>query len=237
MSSDEKKAIPFVIFIPARCGSKRVRMKNIKPLAGKPLIYYTIHAAQQADVTSAIYVSTDCEDIAAVAEAFGAKVMMRPEKLARDDSSTESAMLHFLEQFEKGGDAPEWIMTLPPTSPLRTAETIRNACEKAGTLDGNIDALFSVHPTREDFWVGDFPECISRLYPNAPRRQQDRTPMWIENSCLYLTRVAALERTGFILGKTNTGFEIPTEESFDINSEMDFFIAEQVYKSRAKGLF
>ncbi|MFH1983045.1 MAG: acylneuraminate cytidylyltransferase family protein [Pseudomonadota bacterium] len=226
--------IPLAVFIPARCGSKRVPLKNIKPLAGRPLIHYTISAAIEAGLTEAVFVSTDCEEIAGVAVKCGAEVVMRPEQYARDESSTEDAMLDFIEQLGAQDQRPEWVMTLPPTSPLRTADTIVRAWKLALETPDEVDCLFSVHPTREDFWVGDTPGSIARLFPEAPRRQQDRKPLWVENSCIYLTRTAALVRTGFILGEKHSGFEISVEEGFDINSEADFIIAEQLFKNLAK---
>jgi len=221
-----------VIIIPARCGSKRVRLKNIKPLLGKPLLLYTIEAAEQSGVTDEILVSTDCEEIATVARAAGARVIIRPDEFATDEASTESVLLHCLDNLRQEGRSPEWVMTLPPSSPLRTSKTIMCAREKALNLPNDIDCLFSVHETRDDFWIGDTPDKVRRLFPDAPRRQQDRRPMWVENSCVYLTKVKALQKTGIILGEKYSGFEIPFEDGFDINSETDFIIAEQLLKSR-----
>ena len=221
----------FCVVIPARGGSRRVPRKNVRPLGGKPLLCYAIAAALEAGVCDRVHVSTDCEEMAGVAAENGAAVIMRPAELATDEASTESALLHALDSLgmPAGEDAPRWIMTLPPTSPFRGAANIRQAARMAAEADESVDAIFTVHEHRGDFWRGDpLAPGFSRLFPGAPRRTQDREPLWEENSAIYLTRVSALRRTGFILGTNPRGLPISPLAGLDINTELDFAVAESL---------
>ena len=117
----------FMAVIPARGGSKRAPRKNIRPLGGAPLVAYTIAAAHEAGLAGATFVSTEDAEIAEVAKALGCAVMPRPGALATDDASTESVLLHALDEAARAGWHPKWIVTLPPTSPFRRASKIGRA--------------------------------------------------------------------------------------------------------------
>ncbi|MBV9971053.1 MAG: pseudaminic acid cytidylyltransferase, partial [Xanthobacteraceae bacterium] len=99
----------FMAVIPARGGSKRVPRKNIRPLGDRPLIAYTIAAAHAAGLGEATFVSTEDADVAAVAKEWDARILPRPEALATDAASTESVLLHALEEAAKRGWHPQWI--------------------------------------------------------------------------------------------------------------------------------
>ena len=215
-----------VIIIPARCGSKRVTLKNIRPICGKPLLLYSVEAAISSGIASQIIVSTDCEEISSIACKGGARVILRPPQLGSDNASTESVLLHCLEILEEEGSYPEWIMTLPPTSPFRGTDMIRKSCSIISS--GEYDSLFTVHENRADFWQGEVGKGLTRLFPDAPRRQQDRMPLWEENSALYLTRSSVLREKEFILGNNSYGMPIDIIQGFDINTEFDFLIAETI---------
>ena len=209
--------------IPARGGSKRIPGKNVAKLNGKPLLLYTVEAASMLGLN--IIVSTDSAEIASLSKANGARVIERPAELATDSATTESVILHVLNVLSGEGTFPEWIMTLPATSPLRGPDVIRRSIALAEEVKNDVDCIFTVTAHRGDFWVKTI-EDFSRLYPDAPRRQQDRTPLWEENSALYLTRVKALLETGFICGKKARGLPISAEEGWDINTPLDLKIAE-----------
>ena len=209
--------------IPARGGSKRAPRKNIRPLGNRPLLAYTIAAAHEAGLGDATMVSTEDAEIAGTATCLGCRVLQRPHALATDAASTESVLLHALDEAAREGWHPKWILTLPPTSPFRRARTIRFFLDRAA--DAGVDCLFSVTETRADLWRCDVAGKIIRLFPDAPRRQQDRVPLYEENSAVYLTSVAALRATGSVLGKSQQAVAIDPLEGFDINSELDFAIA------------
>lgn len=221
-----------IIVIPARGGSKRLPHKNIHPLKGKPLLAYTLEAIAATALDIPTYVSTDDERIAAVARAYpGVEVIMRPDEIASDTASTESVLLHVLDVLAEKGQAPQWLMTLPPTSPFRTATTIRSFAEAVTGCADHIDCLMSVTENRGDFWRMGPDGRMDRLFSDAPRRQQDRTPLFEENSAVYVSRTRALRDTGLILGRAVRGIPIPALEGFDINNPEDMRLAECLHST------
>jgi CMP-N-acetylneuraminic acid synthetase len=216
-------SVAFMAVIPARGGSKRAPRKNIRPLGNQPLLAYTIIAAREAGLGEATVVSTEDSEIAAVATGLGCRVLHRPPVLATDAASTEGVLLHALDEAAKEAWHPTWILTLPPTSPFRRARTIRFFVDQAASLDA--DCLLSVTETRADLWRRDASGKIARLFPEAPRRQQDRAPLYEENSAVYLTSVAALRATGSVLGRSQKAIAIDPLEGFDINDELDLAVA------------
>jgi len=116
--------LSILIAIPARGGSKRLPRKNILPLNGKPMIVYTIEAAQKADITNNIWVCTEDDEIADASKEIGAKVYRIPDDMAKDDVSSTMPCLALLSHLEKEGKIFDYIFNLQPTSPLRTSEDI-----------------------------------------------------------------------------------------------------------------
>ncbi|HER26350.1 MAG TPA: acylneuraminate cytidylyltransferase family protein, partial [Rhodospirillales bacterium] len=137
-----------VIVVPARGGSKRVPRKNIAPLGGKPLLHWTLARAAEGLPLATLIVSTEDDEISHVAEQAGARVIKRPIEICGDGASTESALLHVLDQ---PGLDPDWVMCLPPSSPFRSAATIARVAGMAGQ-DGSVDCYFTVTESRGDFW-------------------------------------------------------------------------------------
>ena len=216
-----------IIVVPARGGSKRIPQKNIYPLRGKPLLAYTLEAVAASGLACPLYVSTDDERIATVALAYAnVHVVMRPENLASDTASTEAVLLHVLDSVADAAGNPQWIMTLPPTSPFRRPETIRRFAETARQSPHAQDCLMSITENRGDFWRLQPDGTLARLFPDAPRRQQERTPLFEENSAIYLSRVDSLRETGLILGRRVRGLVISEIEGFDINTVHDIRMAE-----------
>ncbi|MBC7323941.1 MAG: acylneuraminate cytidylyltransferase family protein, partial [Moorella sp. (in: Bacteria)] len=116
-------------FIPARAGSKGVPGKNIRPLAGKPLIVHTIETARASGILDYLLVSTDGEEITKIAREAGAEVpFMRPPELATDTARGIDVLAHAMAWCEEHGRLYDWVMTLQPTSPLRAVEDIIGAC-------------------------------------------------------------------------------------------------------------
>lgn len=221
----------YLIVVPARGGSKGIPMKNIHPLYGKPLIMYTLELIEKLDYEGDAVVSTDMPMIANMVEAIeGIEVIQRPDELATDTSSTESALLHAFDEMTKKGNKYDAIITLQATSPFRTAETV-NDCLRKYEKDSDIcDALLTLSETRTDYWVKKEDGSFGRLNPDAPRRRQDRKPMYVENSALYITEVGALKETNSVLGKKVKGVVISEKEALDINEPIDIIIAEQLMK-------
>ncbi len=139
MTCDRQNEI-VVGIIPARGGSKGIPKKNICLLAGKPLLVYTIEAAQEASTVSKVVVSTDAEEIAEVALNCGVEVIHRPVHLAEDNSLTAPVLKHALQQIE-GKIKPDKVVTLQPTSPLRTGKHIDEAVD---LLTKDWDSVVSI---------------------------------------------------------------------------------------------
>jgi CMP-N,N'-diacetyllegionaminic acid synthase len=225
--------VKFVIIIPARGGSTRVKNKNIRPLNGRPLLSHTLDCLKEADLLAHTYVSTNDDQIAQVALNESVQVINRPEEFSSATASTESALMHALVELEKKSITADWIMTLPPTSPFRSVNSINNVVKMAQTCEPEVDCIMSVTENRGDFWHlkdGNF----QRLFPNAPRRQQDRDPLFEENSAIYMTRVKTLKHTGSILGTKVLPYYMNTIEAIDINDPLDLDIAETISRSMEK---
>ena len=214
------------VVVPARGGSTRVPRKNLRSLAGRPLLAYTLQLVNDLGVADRSVVSSDDADALSLAASFGIRAIERPSELATADASTESALLHALDVLAGEGQRGEWVMTLPPTSPFRRAATVRGLVAQARAEPEAQDCLMTVTEDRRDLWRMADDGRLTRLFPEAPRRQQDRTPLYEENSAVYLTRVSALRATGSILGRSVRGVVIDPIEAWDINSETDLVVAE-----------
>lgn len=219
----------YLIVVPARGGSKGIPKKNIYPLVGKPLLSYTLEVIQRAGLADTdVAVSTDSEEIAEVARSFsGVEVVHRPAEIAGDRASTEAALLHALDMMqERYGVKYDAVLTLQPTSPLRQPETLKQFIKTYEEQKDRYDAILSLHEDRSDFWVKKGDGVFDRRDPAAPRRRQEREPLYVENSAYYITSVAALRETHSVLGNRVNGFVISDREGIDINEPVDLVIAE-----------
>lgn len=216
--------------IPARGGSKGIPKKNIAPLAGRPLIAYTIEAARAARRIDRCVVSTDDAEIAAVAQQLGAEVIERPAELASDDARTEAALLHAVDAVKAadGFDA-DIVVTLEPTSPLRTAALID--CCVESVLESDADSALTVIETRE--CLGTMRDgYFEYLVKNQPRRRQDREPLYKESSTVYVTKTETLRRLGSVCGERPLAIIVDPEEAIDINAPFDLVVAEAAIRFR-----
>jgi CMP-N-acetylneuraminic acid synthetase len=219
--------------ITARGGSKGIPGKNIRMLAGKPLIAWSIQAARESERLVRIIVSTDSPEIADVAKEWGAEIpFTRPSELSKDDSSHISVVehaIHWLEENE--GTLPECVMLLQPTSPLRTAEDIQEAADIIFRKDA--PALVSVtearhHPfltkriledgTLADFVTTDLPYLRRQALPKA----------YALNGAIYLNRTRILLQERTFLPKGTIPYVMSPERSIDIDSKWDFDLVEWI---------
>ncbi len=216
--------------IPARGGSKGVPGKNLRPLAGEPLVVHTLRAALAATVLDRLVVSTDDAAIASVARAAGVEVIDRLAELATDAARTEPTLLHAVDTLVAAGwPEPEWVVTLEPTSPLRTAELIDRCVELA--LREKPGAVVTVAETRENYGRREG-DRFRYLFPGQPRRRQERQPLYRESGTVYVTRTSLLRRTGLVLCEPLLSVVVADEEGIDINALLDFEIAEAVLRAR-----
>lgn len=211
--------------IPARGGSKAIPGKNLVELGGKPLIEWTLDAAE-ASRLDRVVVSTDDEAIAACCMNHGTEVpFRRPVELSTDSAQTIDAVLHAMDSLKEEFDA---VMLLQPTTPFRSVDDIDQCVEllKSSDADSVISVVDVVghHPARMKFLVDgvlvDPP--FAELVENQPR--QELRPMFIRNGAVYLTRVKTL-RTRSFKGNKSLGFVMPAERSVNIDDLNDLRIA------------
>ncbi len=224
--------------IPARGGSKGIPKKNIKNMNGKPLIFYTIEAAKQAISNGALshcIVSTDSEEIAEVSRSLGADVpFMRPEYLSGDTIKSVDVILHALSFLEERGEHYDAVVTLQPTSPMRTVEDL---IEGIKTFDNSsLDSLIAVYEDVKAngfnyYRMGDNHEGIPEHEEhNIGIRRQEMKPMFVRNGALYISAVELLKERKLIIGDTPLLFVMPKERSIDVDSIMDFEYIELLMK-------
>jgi CMP-N,N'-diacetyllegionaminic acid synthase len=222
--------------IPARGGSKGVPRKNLAPLAGRPLIEYTIDAARSARSLSRTIVSTDDDEIAAVARRLGADVpFMRPSHLALDDTPMVDVLVDMLATLDAGGARPDVLVLLQPTSPFRRAEHIDAAVDLL--VSSNADSVVTVIAVPHQFT----PSSLMQLRGDrldrwtdgqAPTLRQDKPRLFARNGpAVVATRThVVLERT--LYGADTRGIVMSREESIDIDDTFDLKVAELLMASR-----
>jgi CMP-N-acetylneuraminic acid synthetase len=222
-----------ITVIPARGGSKGIPKKNIYPLNGIPLLLYTIKALQGCKSEMFVVVSTDSEEIASVAIENNIYTIMPPDELSTDKASSESVLIHALDYMKRNeGRCFEYIMTAQPTTPFRRSEIIDDFINEFREKRNMFNAQLTLHENYADFWVKKNADTFERLYPDAPRRRQERSPLYVENSYLYITESNILEKTGSILGTKCAGYIVKSDEALDINEMDDIKKAEYLLNER-----
>jgi CMP-N,N'-diacetyllegionaminic acid synthase len=210
-----------IAIIPARGGSKGLPRKNVRDLARKPLIAWTIEAAFDAGLKGNVYVSTDDDEIAHVASLYGAKVIKRPPVLAMDDSPSEDALIHAVKYLLENGEQIDAVVFLQATSPIRADGDIDRAINLF--LDSNADSLLSVSPSHVLLWeeTPDGPAPINYDYCHRPRRQAMKS-QFKENGSIYIFKPSILLEGKNRLGGRIVLFKMKEESGLDIDNEADF---------------
>lgn len=216
--------------IPAKGGSTRLKRKNVAVLAGKPLIAYAVEAAQASGVCGEIMVSTEDEEIAALARKLGAQVpFMRPERLARDPYEVDDVCLHVLEQYEKLDKRFDTLIILLPTSPLRSAEDIRQCVRLFRKHNGRF--LMSVSRMDPHFYnamcLDEKALTMTPVFPkdNTSGRGKPSVPVRA-NGAVTVLDVEAFRNAGTYYGTPLLGYEMTWERSVDVDTERDLLFAE-----------
>lgn len=224
--------------IPARGGSKGLPRKNIKILSGKPLIRWTMDEAKKSKYISKIVISTEDKEIAELVQCAGTEVVKRPMELAQDNTSTIDAILFTLKELEKSGYIPEYVVLLQCTSPLRTVKHIDEAIDLFFEHIHEVDSLVSLVKVAHPPWwykkvdskghISDFLDYDkSKL-----SRRQDFPDIYNTNGAIYLIKTEQLIRyKDFELEKT-MGYIMDEQSSIDIDTQIDFDIAERILKLR-----
>jgi N-acylneuraminate cytidylyltransferase/CMP-N,N'-diacetyllegionaminic acid synthase len=221
--------------IPARGGSKGIPRKNIRLFNDKPLIAYSIEAAQASKNVERIVVSTEDEEIASVAKAYGAEVpCLRPVDLSGDKSAVIEAVLYTLDHLKMDdGYEPTHILFLQPTNPTRTSQDIDNAVElfkKRGA-----DSLVSVCHTENSLFTKDEEDGLhlARDMDSFAKNRQELPKLYKLDGCMiYLIRVDLLRETrSFFAGKL-VGYEIERWRAVDLDEVQDFVVGELIYQHK-----
>lgn len=224
-----------IAVIPARGGSKGVPRKNIRPLAGKPLIAYTIETALQSKSLDRVIVSTDDEEIAKIAQGYGAEVpFMRPKELAGDTVPDLPVFKHALNNLEESERYhADLMVNLRPTAPLRILEDIDTAVQKL--INTNADSVRSVckvehHP----YWmlkvIGDRAYPLIEVEENKYPRRQDLPPIYRLNGAVDVSRRDNIIEKNTLYGEDIRVIIMDQARSIDIDTELDFAIAEMILK-------
>ena len=196
--------------IPARAGSKGIINKNIIDFCGKPLLAWSILQARHCKEISNVYVSTNGDEIADVARAYGAIVIPRPAALSSDTSSSEEALVHAVKELE-GKEDLNTILFLQATSPVRRKFDIDGAIQEY--CKGKYDSLFSM-TVLEDWciWRKEKNTLKSFSYDYLHRgRRQEREPLYLENGSIYIFSKHVLEQYGNRMGGTIGMYAMPME--------------------------
>jgi N-acylneuraminate cytidylyltransferase len=221
-----------VAFIPARSGSKGVPGKNIKYIHGKPLIAWSIEQALAANCVDDVYVSTDCQQIKAIAEHWGAKVpFMRPPEISGDSATTESAVMHFINWASQNTLSFDYLTLMQATSPFRYSGQLDKAMKQF--IREDADSMVTVTKTHRFIWK--YPNNPQASYDvfNRPRRQEIRAEdeIYFENGSFYISKIEVYKKYNNRLGGKIAMFEMAPEESFEIDDVLDFELTEFMMKN------
>lgn len=225
--------------IPARGGSKGTPRKNIRLLCGKPLFAYTIETALGSKYIDRVVVSTEDREIAEIAKGCGAEVIPRPLELAKDDTPSLPVFQQVIKHLsETENFHPDIIVILQPTSPLRTVEDINGAIQKF--LETACDSVVSVCEVEcTPFWMytlegGTLKPVIEGS--DKISRCQDTPKVYRLNGAVYVTHRNIIMEQSRVGGGDMRAYIMPIERSVDIDTELDFKLAELLMKERAQAV-
>lgn len=219
-----------ICIIPARGGSKRIPRKNIREFCGKPIIAYSIEAALGSGLFDEVMVSTDDDEIAEVAQRFGADVpFMRSSETSGDMATTADVLLEVLERFESIGKTFDVVCCLYATAPFVTAGKLREAWEELDDADSIIGVTsFSFPPQRGFVSKGGF---VSWWMPQfAGSRSQDLDVIYHDAGQFSFVRVPKLKKRARIICENTKAYLLPELEVQDIDNVSDWQVAEQKYR-------
>lgn len=213
-----------VAIIPARGGSKRVPRKNVKLLAGKPLVAYSIETGLQSKYIDKVVVSTEDKEIADVSAKHGAQVIIRPDELAIDTAKTPPVMLHAVAELEKQGYHPDIVVLLQPTTPLRNLEMVDAAIEQL--INCENDSIFSAFyrghtmPLWKKCHNGEM-QCLYD-YHLRPRSQEPELneSVYSEDGAFYAIKTDAFKKYKDFIGGNPCIYKV--EPHIDIDTNKDF---------------
>lgn len=221
-----------IAVIPARGGSKRIPRKNIKEFCGKPILAYSIEAAVQSGIFDRVMVSTDDEEIAQIAKAYGAEVpFYRSEETANDYATIPQVFEEVLAEYAKRGEVFDMACCIFPTAPFVTKERLAEAVEKLEASDA--DTLFPVvafsYPPQRALVIEN--ERLVFKYPeHLDSRSQDLEKQYHDAGLFFVFRTEAFKKNKKFLVGNILPLEISEMEVQDIDTQTDWEIAEVKYQ-------
>jgi len=218
--------------VTARGGSKRIPRKNIKEFCGKPILAYSIEAALESNVFDEVMISTEDDEIAEIAQKYGASFpFRRSEEMAGDHAMTIDVMLEIIEEYRKIGKEPKSVCCIYPTAPFVTAEKFKaaNALFEKNDCDAVIPVVkFSFPPQRCFVIDGKYMKYKWKEY--ALTRSQDLEPYYHDAGQFYFVKTDALIKEHTLVPEKTTPFIMDEMEVQDIDNMKDWNIAEIKYK-------
>lgn len=220
--------------VPARGGSKGIARKNLRLLAGKPLLQYTAEAARGARRLGRILLSTDDPEIAEVGRRCGLWVpFLRPGRLAADDTPMFPVVVHALDWLEENGERFDAVCLLQPTSPLRRAADIDGCIDRL--IDAGADCVVTVLPVPERFnphwayFLGDDGFLRPALGEREPiARRQDLPRAFHRDGSVYVSRVSVIRQQGSLYGSRVVAYPVDAAASVNLDDEADWRRAEEL---------
>ncbi|GAA4464476.1 acylneuraminate cytidylyltransferase family protein [Nibrella saemangeumensis] len=218
----------WLFLITARGGSKGIPGKNIKPFAGKPLLYYTIDTARQLAPDEAICLSTDADEIIRAAEQYRLRVpFRRPDALATDQAGNYEVIRHAVDFYKQQGKRPDAVVLLQPTSPFRTAQHVREAIN---LYSDQLDMVVSVTESKGNPYFTLFEENAEGYLEHSKKgnfdRRQDCPTVYEYNGAVYVINTASLEQMALSRFTKIRKYVMSAEDSVDLDTPLDWEFAE-----------
>lgn len=229
MNNIKRKEV--LAIIPARGGSKGLPRKNIKSFNGKPLIYYSIKAGLKSKYITRLIVSTEDKEIEKVSEKCKAEVIRRPLELAKDDTPSIAVYQNVLKYLrENESYKPSIVVVLQPTSPLRKNKDIDNCIEKLAKekCDSVITVKKVDHPPQWIVRLGKKGKVENLFDKKKYIRRQDIEQLYIPNGAVFVTWSKMIIEKNTDRGPDTRAIVMPSDRSIDIDTELDFYIAEKL---------
>lgn len=232
-----RRRTKIIAIIPARGGSKGIPRKNIKLLCGKPLIAYTIEAALSSKLIDRVVVSTEDEEVAEISKKYGAKVIRRPEELARDDSPMIDAIMHVINYFKERDERFDIVVLLEPTSPLRKEDDLDNAMGLFLRNSDRADSLVSLGEVHLEnpYIVKKVENGFVRphIQLRTPYYQRQQLPkVYFPYGVVYLSKVDTLQRYKTFYQERTIPYFIERWQNYEIDDIYDFICVEAILKNR-----
>ena len=228
----------FLGIIPARGGSKGLPGKNIRVLNGKPLIAYTIDEAKKSKYLDRVIISTEDSEIARIGKEYGAELpFLRPKHLAGDEATTNEVILHAVNYLKETENyIPDYICLLQCTSPLREVSDINGTIERL--VETGMDAAVSVcEAAANPYWTNIFNGDKLQYFIKEGKkilRRQDLPKVYQINGAVYVVKTSVFIKENTLEPENTTGFIMSPNNSTDIDSIIDFKLAELIQVEREK---